>query len=482
MSLVSILILVGLSQGVHLASLFPFTRRYRIQLLLILSIAVIYWLQPGLPIRGLDFWLPTATVFIAVLGWLLTAHPEERGSRANLFTYLLLTALILVIALTRYLGASTLLTPSRPPQIHLVIAVLLVVSLCFFALQKLHKTTGKLLALAIFALLLLFILLKLTPLTLAASAALRGFTGQSRELAAAFDIRWLGFSYIAFRLIHTLRDRQTGHLPALPLDEYLVYMLFFPAFSAGPIDRAERFLQQLRQPGTPGAKNLVAGGERLLIGLFKKFILADTLAMIALNGQNALQVQGGAWLWLLLLAFSFQIFFDFSGYTDIAIGMGHLMGIRLPENFNTPYLKPNLTRFWDNWHITLTQWFRAYFFNPMTRLLRTKARLLPAWTVILITQLSTMVLIGLWHGMTLNFILWGLWHGLGLFINNRWSSVARPLMTRAREKPALSRMVTVLSTLLTFTYVSLGWVWFALPDVSTSIKVFAGLFGIGGGA
>jgi len=482
MSLVSILILVGLSLGVHLASLFSFTRRFRIQLLLILSVAVIYWLQPGLPIRGLDFWLPTATVFIAVLGWLLTAQPEERAYRSNLHTYFLLTMLILVIALTRYLGATTFLTPSRPPQIHLVIAALLVVSLFFFALQKLRKTPGKLLGLAIFALLLLFILLKLPSLTLAASSTLRGFTGQSRELASAFDIRWLGFSYIAFRLIHTLRDRQVGHLPASSLEEYLVYMLFFPAFSAGPIDRAERFIKQLRQPEAPGAKNLAAGGERLLIGLFKKFILADTLAMIALNGQNAGQVQGAGWLWLLLLAYSFQIFFDFSGYTDIAIGLGHLMGIRLPENFNAPYLKPNLTRFWDNWHITLTQWFRAYVFNPLTRLLRTKARTLPAWLVILITQLSTMVLIGLWHGMTLNFILWGLWHGFGLFINNRWSSAARPLTNRAQSRPALNRLVTVLSILLTFTYVSLGWVWFALPDVSTSLKVFAGLFGIGGGA
>ena len=482
MSLVSILILIGLSLGVHLASLFSFTRRFRIQLLLILSVAVIYWLQPGLPIRSLDFWLPTATVFIAVLGWLLTAHPEERGSRGNLRTVLLLTALILLIALTRYLGAAAFLTPSRPPQIHLVIAVLLCISILFFALHKLHKTPGKLLALAIFALLLLFILLKLPSLTLAASSALRGLTGQSRELASAFDIRWLGFSYIAFRLIHTLRDRQTGHLPALSLDEYLVYMLFFPAVSAGPIDRAERFIKQLRQPDAPGAKNLAAGGERLLIGLFKKFVLADALAMIALNGQNAGQVQGTGWLWLLLLAYSFQIFFDFSGYTDIAIGLGHLMGIRLPENFNTPYLKPSLTRFWDNWHITLTQWFRAYFFNPLTRFLRTRTRWMPAWLVILVTQLSTMLLIGLWHGMTLNFILWGLWHGLGLFINNRWSSAARPLAVRTQARLALNRPVTVLSTLLTFTYVSLGWVWFALPDVSTSLKVFAGLFGIGGGA
>ena len=482
MSLATILILIGLSLGVYLSGFFPLTRSWRTPLLLVISIVVIYWLQPGLPIRGLDFWLPTATVLIALLGWVLTAQPEERLTRANLKTTFLLAGTILAIALTRYLGATGLITPSRPPQIYLVTLVLIVSGGIFYLFARFVKTRKALLTAAIFSLVMFFVLLKLPPLTLALSSILRGISGQSRELASALDIRWLGFSYIAFRLIHTLRDRQTGHLPSLSLDEYLVYLLFFPAFSAGPIDRSERFINQLHQPFLPATDHLAVGGSRLLLGLFKKFVLADTLAMIALNGQNAGQVISRGWLWLTLLAYSLQIVFDFSGYTDIAIGLGQLVGIRLPENFNTPYLKPSLTRFWDNWHMTLTQWFRAYVFNPLTRSLRTNARSLPAWLVILVTQVLTMAVIGLWHGITLNFLFWGLWHGVGLFINNRWTNVMRPLTARVQVKPAINHLLTVFSTLLTFTYVSLGWVWFALPDLASSLRVFAGLFGIGGAA
>ena len=477
MSITSILVLVGISLGIYILCLFPAARRLRNPLLLIASVIVVYWLQPGLPIRGLDFWLPTATVFIAALGWFLTAKPEEHHPVKTRNTALLLVASILVIALTRYLGSTGIITPSRPPQIHLIAIVIGISSGVFFVLIRIKKPAKLLLSAAIIGLLLVFLVLKMPQLTGLTSSALRGLTGQSRELASALDIRWLGFSYIAFRLIHTLRDRQTGHLPSMHMDEYLVYMLFFPAFSAGPIDRAERFIKWLREPFLPEPRHLEDGGKRLLLGLFKKFVIADVLAVFALNGTNALQVQGGGWLWLLLYAYGFQIFFDFSGYTDIAIGLGELTGVRLPENFNAPYLKPSLTRFWDNWHITLTQWFRAYFFNPLTRFFRTKTRWLPAWLVILVTQLTTMVLIGMWHGVTWNFVLWGAWHGVGLFINNRWSSATRPLSARAQERPALKTLMTALSILLTFHYVTLGWVWFALPDVATSTRVFAGLFG-----
>ncbi len=478
MSLASILVLIGITLGIYILCLFPTARRLRNPLLLIASIFVIYWLQPGLPIRGLDFWLPTATVLITVLGWLLTATPEERQPASNRITGTIVVAAILVIALTRYLGTTGILTPSRPPQLHLVAIVFLIGAGVFFAFSRVKKPSNALLSIAIVGLLLLFLVQKIPQLTLLASSALRGLTGQSRELAAALDIRWLGFSYIAFRLIHTLRDRQTGHLPAMSLEEYVVYMLFFPAFSAGPIDRAERFVKWLRQPFTPEPRHLEDGGKRLVLGLFKKFVIADLLAIVALNSTNALQVQGNGWSWLMLYAYSFQIFFDFSGYTDIAIGMGELAGIRLPENFNQPYLKPSLTRFWDNWHITLTQLFRAYFFNPLTRFFRTKARWMPAWLVILVTQLGTMVVIGLWHGITLNFVLWGAWHGFGLFINNRWSSATRGLAARANSQPALKGLITVLSVLLTFHFVTLGWVWFALPDVAASARFFAGLFGL----
>jgi D-alanyl-lipoteichoic acid acyltransferase DltB (MBOAT superfamily) len=478
MSLTSILVLIGTSLGIHILCLFSAARRLRNPLLLVASVIVIYWLQPALPIRGLDFWLPTTTILIAVLGWVLTSRVEEREPVKLRVTAVILAVTILAIALTRYVGSTGILTASRPPQTHSVALVLFISAGVFFALSRFKKPVNALLSTAIIGLVLIFLVLKMPQLTGLASSTLRGLTGQSRELASAFDIRWLGFSYIAFRLIHTLRDRQTGHLPAMSLEEYLVYMLFFPAFNAGPIDRAERFIKWLRQPLAPEPHHLEQGGKRLVLGLFKKFVLADTLAIIALNGTSALQAQGSSWAWLMLYAYGFQIFFDFSGYTDIAIGLGELVGIRLPENFNRPYLKTSLTRFWDNWHITLTQWFRAYFFNPLTRGLRTKARWMPAWLVILVTQLTTMVLIGLWHGVTWNFLLWGAWHGLGLFINNRWSSETRGLAARVQERPFYKGLMNAVSILLTFHYVTLGWVWFALPDVMTSTRVFAGLFGL----
>ena len=481
MSLVDVLILIAFAVTGFLLNLIPFTRKYRSNYLLIASIGIIFWLQPGLPIHGLDFWLPTATILIASLGWWLTSRAQDRDLRATCFTALQIAAVMLVIALTRYFSSSGVITPSRPPQIYLVGIILAISGVIFYLLSRTRRTKSSVLTVAIFTLILLFVELKLPVLTQWFSSVLRGLSGQSRELASALDIRWLGYSYIAFRLIHTLRDRQTGHLPAMNLDEYLVYMLFFPAFNAGPIDRAERFVSQLRAPDLPSAAPLAAGLSRVVMGLFKKFVLADTLALIALNGTNAYQIEGSGWFWLLLYAYSFQIFFDFSGYTDLAIGMGLLLGIRLPENFNHPYLKPNLTRFWDSWHMSLTQWFRAYFFNPMTRFLRTKARSLPTWVVILITQLATMTLIGLWHGITLNFVFWGIWHGLGLFINNRWSNATRQAAVRIKARPWLDHGLTVFSTLLTFHYVALGWVWFALPDPATSLRVFSGLLG-GAGA
>jgi alginate O-acetyltransferase complex protein AlgI len=113
--------------------------------------------------------------------------------------------------------------------------------------------------------------------------------------------------------------------------------------------------------------------------LFKKFVIADALALIALNDMLATQVNSTGWMWVHLYAYAFQIYFDFSGYTDIAIGIGRLVGINLPENFLSPYTKPSLTQFWNNWHITLTQWFRSYFFNPFNRWMR-GIKSLPAWT------------------------------------------------------------------------------------------------------
>jgi D-alanyl-lipoteichoic acid acyltransferase DltB (MBOAT superfamily) len=330
----------------------------------------------------------------------------------------------------------------------------------------------------------LFVILKGEPLARAASAGLRAAGGQDVSLASALDLRWLGFSYLAFRLLHALRDAQSGKLPPYSLGDFAVYALFFPAYTAGPIDRSQRFIGELQREtasdcSRTGFASYSTGIQRILIGVFKKFVLADSLTLFALSGQNAAQTASAGWTWLLLYAYTLRIYFDFSGYTDIALGLGNLLGMHLPENFLAPYRKTNLTAFWNSWHITLAQWFRAYFFNPLTRALRSSANVrLPVWFVILAGQLLTMLLIGLWHGLTWNFAAWGLWHGAGLFIHNRWSEWRRGRQLPIENHAAAPRLLQAGGWLLTFHYVALGWVWFALPSPALSIEVFRRLLGL----
>jgi alginate O-acetyltransferase complex protein AlgI len=322
----------------------------------------------------------------------------------------------------------------------------------------------------------LFAVLKTEALGTAVSRLLRSWQGQTTQLARAEELSWLGFSYVAFRLLHTLRDRQTGQLPALTLREYVTYAIFFPAFTAGPIDRAERFLGDLRALPPLDATRFVQGGMRLAIGIGKKFVIADSLALLALNVTNAQQAQSAAGLWVLLYAYAFQLYFDFSGYTDIAIGLGQWCGIRLPENFSQPYLKRNITVFWQSWHITLSQWVRSYVFLPLSRTLLTRPRKPSPTVLALIGQLATMLAIGLWHGVTGGFVVWGLWHGLGLFVHKVYSDRTRPYYLRLRGHPRLGRAVEIAGVALTFHFVVLGWVWFALPDLAISWDVFVRLW------
>ncbi len=342
--------------------------------------------------------------------------------------------------------------------------------------MRISKPSKYVLTCAFVLILLIFVILKVPYLAAKVSEVFRILNHQSTSLALGQDLRWLGFSYIAFRLLHTIRDRISGRLPAVSLSEYMVYIIFFPALTAGPIDRIERFIGDLRRPIALTGEDIGEAGKRLTVGLFKKFVIADLLAMFALNATNALQVRTAGWAWVILYAFAFQILFDFSGYTDIAIGLGRLLGIKLPENFNWPYLKPNLTQFWNNWHMTLTQWFRANFFNPLTRALRSKKKPLPNPVVIFIMQLATMILIGLWHGVTLNFVAWGVWHGLGLFVHNRWSDFTKMHFTSPSVR--WQKVLSISGMLLTFNFVSLGWVFFALPDFSISTHFLSVLFGL----
>jgi D-alanyl-lipoteichoic acid acyltransferase DltB (MBOAT superfamily) len=293
-------------------------------------------------------------------------------------------------------------------------------------------------------------------------------------------VGWIGFSYIAFRLLHVLlerfAERDTGS--ASPLD-MLLYTLFFPALLVGPIDRLPHFLGELRSRSTTFQGPLALEGvKRLLVGGVKKYFFADMLlAPFVLDGTLAPNL-GIPLSWLQLYASAFYLLLDFSGSIDIAIGMGLLVGYSLPENFNRPYLKTNLAQFWQSWHITLSTWLRTYVFIPLSRtLLRTRLGKRPN-LVVFCAHMTTMLLIGLWHGITLNFALWGLWHGLGLFTQKVFSDRTRRWHLRLKKQRLAAPVMNGLGTLVTFHFVALGWTLFLLATPYDSLAFVRRLFGI----
>ncbi|MCB9135740.1 MAG: MBOAT family protein [Anaerolineales bacterium] len=449
------------------------------------SVLAIYWLQPSMPIRYLDFWLPTLALALTVWVWTLAPHPgplpagEGGGDKSPKWgkiegvTWGILVGIVLVVAGLRYWEPVCCLTPTRPPKIEMVAIAIGGAALIGGGLWRGRKVAWVGTGVSV-VLLGGLIVLKTPALAEAVSAGLRMLSGQQANLATAFDVRWLGFSYLAFRLVHVLRDHAAGRLPALALDEFVLYVLFFPAYTAGPIDRVQRFVGDLRKPFEVRAV-LLPAGVRIAVGVLKKFALADGLALIALSDANAGQIHAAGWAWVVLYAYAWRIYFDFSGYTDIALGLGMLAGVKLPENFDAPYWKPNLTVFWNSWHMTLAQWFRAYYFNPLTRALRGRRWAIPA--VIFLTQVTTMMLIGLWHGVTWNFLIWGAWHGVGLFVHNRWSETFRARYAAWEGMPRMKAALTGVGTVLMFHFVTLGWVWFALGQPASAWAFFKVLVG-----
>ena len=446
------------------------------------SVVAIYWLQPVLPIRFSGFIFPTLILVITAVSHQLT---QSQNTRRDAITALVLAGVVIALSLSRYFDVNYIFLANRPPNTLIVTGAVATVGILAAIGTHFVQPARRehLLPLAIVGLIGLFLLIKTEAAATAVSRIWRTQTGQDSSLASVVDLNWIGFSYVTFRLIHTLRDRQNGLLPDLSLREYITYIIFFPAFIAGPIDRAERLVTDLRAlPTLTGldAARIYAGLQRIGWGLFKKFVIADLLAQgMALTGTNATQIQSTSGLWLLLYGYGFRLYFDFSGYTDIAIGIGLLLGLKLPENFQRPYLTTNITTFWQSWHITLSDWVRFYVFSPLSRsLLRRKPKPSPT-LIVFTTQLATMIVIGLWHGISWSFLIWGVWHGLGLFIHKQWSGKTRRLYRRIQKTAWQRRAWTAAAWFVTFHFVMLGWVWFALPDVTQAAHTMGRLFGVG---
>jgi alginate O-acetyltransferase complex protein AlgI len=261
----------------------------------------------------------------------------------------------------------------------------------------------------------------------------------------------LGLSFFTFEFIHFAIDRRKGKTEAGTFTEYLAFIMFFPTMVAGPIKRFQDFLPALRNPSTIWVTDWERGMTRILVGLAKKFVIADFLTSLTVHLNAADIAVANRWILpIWLLAFGLQIYFDFSAYSDIAIGSARLFGLPVKENFDWPYLQTNLAGFWQHWHMSLTRWLVDYVFIPLGG-----SRTAPARAGANI--MATMLISGLWHGAGWNFVIWGLWHGLGLVIQRWWSNRNRNSSV-AREASSGH----FLAWGATFCYVNLGWAFFAM--------------------
>jgi alginate O-acetyltransferase complex protein AlgI len=274
----------------------------------------------------------------------------------------------------------------------------------------------------------------------------------------------IGISFFSFQLISYLVDRLRGEAPIYPFRQFSLFVMVFPHLIAGPIVRHNELIPQFAlDPRREGAAWRFSAGLTLFtLGLAKKVLLAGRLARLAdpLFFAATDRVLDFGEAWTATLAFSLQLFLDFSAYTEMAIGIALMFGLLLPENFRRPYLALDLRDFWRRWHISLSRFIRDYLYIPLGG-----SRHGP-WRYVMAT-LVTMGLAGLWHGAGWTYAAWGLWHGMGLIICHAYGWLKRPLPD-------------VASWFLTLLFVVAGWVLFRSPSFGTAASILASLAGFHG--
>lgn len=287
----------------------------------------------------------------------------------------------------------------------------------------------------------------------------------------------LAVSFFTFQQIAYLIDTAQGKIECHGFLDYLLFVSFFPKLTAGPIVTYGEMFPQLRRPDICRfrSENLAVGVTIFSLGLFKKVIVAEQAARYvnplfgaALSGVHCsfFEAWGG------VLAYSFQIYFDFSGYSDMAIGLARMFGFVLPENFNSPYKSRSITEFWRCWHISLSNFLKRYIYIPLggNRLGSIRKHL---------NLMVTMLLAGAWHGAGWTFVVWGGVHGAFLVINNIWSGWHEVLAKRWSLLRG-GRTYDRFACLITFLTVSIAWVFFRAENMETALSVLGSLFGTHG--
>lgn len=277
----------------------------------------------------------------------------------------------------------------------------------------------------------------------------------------------LGVSFFAFEFVHYLYEVRKGGDPIRNPLKFLLFSIFFPSLVAGPIKRYAQFIPALEAGAQRVTVDDVAQGlGRIAMGYAKKVLVADNLTAFINVSQPQFDSLGLVGRWVVVVAIAFRILCDFSGYSDMAIGFARMLGVKLPENFDWPYLARNLQDFWQRWHISLSSWIRDYIYIPLGGNRHGAVRKV-------LNGLIAFGLCGLWHGPAWNFVLWGLYHGVGLAVcaNYEKIPVIGPGVTKLFAKEPQSALV------LTQLFVWLGWLLFFYPAAEAA-HMAGKLFGL----
>ena len=268
----------------------------------------------------------------------------------------------------------------------------------------------------------------------------------------------LGISFFTFQQISYLVDSYRGETHEYDFVNYALFVTFFPQLIAGPIVHHKEMMPQFASKWNLVKKhrNIALGIFIFSIGLFKKVVIADTFATWATNGFDHAQALNLFEAWATSLSYTFQLYFDFSGYTDMAIGAALLFNIKLPQNFDSPYKSKDIQEFWRRWHITLSHFLRDYIYIPLG------GSRVEEWKIYR-NLLITFLLGGLWHGAGWTFVFWGFLHGMALVIYRIWKKLGFTLHR-------------VLAWFITFNFVNITWVFFRAKDFENALKVLKGMF------
>ena len=268
----------------------------------------------------------------------------------------------------------------------------------------------------------------------------------------------LAISFYTFQQIAYLVDSYRGETKEYDFLTYALFVTFFPQLIAGPIVHHSEMMPQFTKKENKifNHFNIALGLFIFSMGLFKKVVIADTFAMWATKGFDVAPTLNMIEAWITSLSYTFQLYFDFSGYTDMAIGAALLFNIKLPNNFFSPYKATNIQDFWRRWHITLSRFLKDYIYIPLGGNRKGEIR---TYT----NLFTTFVLGGIWHGAGWTFVLWGILHGLALILHRAWQKLG-------------FKMYSVFAWFITFNFINIAWVFFRATNFESAIKVLKGMF------